>query len=658
MKKQRYTDHSRGALLTWIPLIFLMPILSLNANEFVDTTQDAGLIEDSSSFHTPYSMGTGVAFGDYNNDGVLDIYLPNGEYTGLYRNRGDGRFVNVAAAAGVQAGMGGAVWGDYDNDGFLDLFVNCWDSPEILYHNNGDGTFTDVTQKAGIGDEKMGGPVAFADVDNDGYLDLYVGNYTDEGGNTLYHNNGDGTFRDVTVASGLQNFGLTLGICFFDFDNDTHPDLYLANDFGRDAFYRNRGDGTYEDISLSALGEKTPYNSMGVAVGDYDGDGFLDVYITDIGKNTLYHNRGDGSFEDMAEQAGVADAKGIGWGAGFFDYDLDGKVDLYVVNGHLLGVTSRSESPNRMYLNHGNGTFFDISEGAGIVTPFAGRGSASGDFDNDGDVDVFIGNTDNRNVLLRNDASLPSAGRDEGTHPSVPPLPSREGGQGVRLDGNHWMTIQLIGVKSNKSAIGARIRLTTDSRAQIREICGGGGYLSFDSLPAEFGLGASRIVDQIEVRWPSGLIQQLTNVPANQAIAITEGERGYTALYSRPVAVEPIGKQLTPLGKIKWNALYQNYPNPFNPETWMPYQLTEDARVMVQICDIRGQLVRTLSLGFKPAGTYLTRERAAYWDGRNHSGERVASGTYFYTLSAFSHLSYLSRDRGAFTFTRRMILAK
>ena len=592
-------------LPAWTVLMFLMFTPTLSASGFVDTTMAAGLIGEAKREKGPLGMGTGAAFGDYNNDGFLDLYIPDGEHTGLYQNRGDGSFVNVLRPAGVQARPGGAIWGDYDNDGFLDLFVNCWDAPEILYRNNGDGTFTDVTKQAGIGDETTGGAAAFVDYDNDGDLDLYVGNYTDEGGNVLYRNDGSGAFTDVTVQSGLQNFALTLGICFFDFDNDNDSDLYLANDFGRDYFYRNRGDGTFEDISLAALGERTPENSMGIALGDYDGDGFLDLYITDIGENTLYRNRGDGSFEHVAEKAGVADAQGIGWGTGFFDYDLDGTVDLYAVNGDLVGPTSRTESPNRMYLNRGDGTFFDHSDASGIVNPFVGRGSALGDYDNDGDTDVFIANEGSRNVLLRNDANR-----------------------------NNWITIQLIGVESNRSAIGARIHLTNDSITQIREICGGGSYISFNSLPAEFGLGESGVVDEIEVRWPSGLTQELANVGANQSIVITEGEGGYTTLYGHPVAVESLGKRLTSFGTIKLNALYQNYPNPFNPETWIPFQLAQEADVTLQIYDIKGSLIRTLALGTKPTGIYFTKARAIYWDGRDDADENVASGAYFYTLKA------------------------
>ena len=613
MKKKKYTYH---LLMIAVMALMFTPMLSIG--EFVDLTMPAGLGDAPEPSDGPLGMGGGVAFGDYNNDGFLDLYIPNGEQTRLYQNSGDGRFVDVVQSAGVQGEAGGVIWGDYDNDGFLDLFVNPWEFPEILYHNNGDGTFTDVTKQAGIGDEKTGGPTAFVDYDSDGNLDLYVGNYTAEGGNVLYRNNGDGTFSDVTAQTGLQNFGVTLGLCFFDFDNDNDSDLYVANDFGRDYLYRNRGDGTYEDISLSALGEKTPHNSMGIALGDYDGNGFLDLYITDIGANTLYRNNGDGSFENVATEAGVADAPGISWGTGFFDYDGDSVVDIYVVNGHLVGESSRSESPNRMYLNGGNGAFFDQSESSGIVNAFVGRGSALGDYDNDGATDIFIGNVKSRNVLFRNNANR-----------------------------NNWIAVQLVGVESNASAIGARIRLINESTVQVREICGGGSYLSFNSLIAGFGLGESDVVDSIEVRWPSGQLQVFENIPANQSITITEGEKEYTVLYGQPVAVEPLGKRLTTFGGIKWNGLHQNYPNPFNPETWIPFQLARKSTVTLQIYDAGGRRVRTLSLGEKPAGIYFTRARAIYWNGRNDAGEQLASGTYFYTLKA-----------GEFTATEKMRLQK
>jgi enediyne biosynthesis protein E4 len=507
------------------------------------------------------TTGCGVAFYDYDNDGWLDIFLVNGSRlegfpaggeptSHLFRNNRDGTFTDVTAKAGVaHSGWGqGVCIGDYDNDGWEDLFVTYY-GKNVLYHNNGDGTFTDVSQKAGVAGKgtRWNTGCAFVDYDRDGHLDLFVANYIDldlataplpesgpclyksvmvacgppglrGGKNILYHNNGDGTFTDVSEASGILNANGTygLGVLTADLDNDGWPDIYVANDSTASALYQNKKNGKFEDIAIEAgcalSPDGKPQAGMGISAADYDLDGNLDLVKTNFAGDTpsLYRNLGGASFEDTTFTAGLgAHTQFLGWGCGFFDMDNDGWADILICNGHvypeveLLKTEAGYAQRKLVYQNLHNGHFADISfqVGPGISEPSASRGAAFGDFDNDGDLDVVVNTVNGYPQLLRCDSKLD----------------------------NNWIKIRTIGTKSNRSGIGARLVCTTrvageaKPHQQIDEVRSGGGYFSQNDLRVHFGLGKAEKVDVLEVRWPSGQIDAVKDVKANQLIYVKEG---------------------------------------------------------------------------------------------------------------------------------------
>jgi len=507
------------------------------------------------------TTGCGVAFYDYDNDGWLDIFLVNGSRlegfpsgseptSHLFRNNRDGTFTDVTAKAGVgHSGWGqGVCIGDYDNDGWEDLFVTYY-GKNILYHNNGDGTFTDVSLKAGVAGKgtRWNTGCAFVDYDRDGHLDLFVANYIDmdlatapvpesgpclykgvlvacgppglQGGrNILYHNNGDGTFTDVSDAAGIfrANGTYGLGVLTADFDNDGWPDIYVANDSTASALYHNKKNGTFEDIAIEAgcalSPDGKPQAGMGVSAADYDLDGNLDLLKTNFAGDTpsLYHNLGGGNFEDATFGAGLgAHTQFLGWGCGFLDFDNDGWPDILICNGHVYPEVEqlRTEAgyPQRklLYRNLRNGHFADVSlqVGTGISDPAPCRGCAFGDFDNDGDIDVVVNTVNDYPQLLRCDSKVE----------------------------NNWIKIRTIGTKSNRSGIGARLTCTTHvageakPHRQIDEVRSGGSYISQSDLRVHFGLGKADKVDVLEIRWPSGQVDTLKDVRANQLIFVKEG---------------------------------------------------------------------------------------------------------------------------------------
>ena len=497
-------------------------------------------------------LGGGAAFLDYNNDGFQDIYFVNGTdlpplaegrsdgvelpRNALYRNNGDGTFTDVTMAARVADtgyGMGCAV-GDYDNDGFPDLYVTNFGA-NVFFRNNGDGTFTNVTKGTGTGDARWGASCAFVDYDNDGFLDLYVTNYVKyevesdqvcmnkgvrvycdpriyEGElDILYRNNGDGTFTDVTEVAGFSEAtGRGLALVWGDYDDDGDMDVYIANDADRNFLYRNNGDGTFTDVSLTAgvgFGEDgDAENGMGADFGDYDNDGRLDLVVTNFQDqtNTLYHNEGDGLFSDMsyASQIGTISLSYLAWGVGFCDYDNDGYQDLFIANGHLdenvqaFNPTGFYEQPNLLFRNNRDGTFDEVgvNSGSGTRLEKVSRGFASSDYDNDGDLDLLVTNLKETPDLLQN-----------------------RGGQ------NAWLILKLIGTRSNRDAIGAKVKATTGNLTQIREVRSGSSYLSQNDMRLHFGLGKHRQIDRLEIRWPSGLRERLEGIEANQILTLVEG---------------------------------------------------------------------------------------------------------------------------------------
>lgn len=517
---------------------------------FTDVTKAAGItfVHDqrpTAEKHMTETFGSGVAWLDFDNDGFQDLYFVNGapgSSNALYRNNGNGTFANVTARAGVAATdrrhghKTGVAVGDIDNDGFPDLFVAAF-GPDILYRNNGNGTFTDVTTRAAVagGTGEWGSSAGFFDFDRDGRLDLYVANYLDVAytdnpycgykrpgfrtycsptifdgvADRLYRNNGNGTFTDVSAKAGIANpAGKGLGVTFCDVDGDALVDIYVANDLVRNFLYRNNGDGTFRDIAYAAGvgfgGDGKPQAGMGTDCGDVDGNQLPDLYVTNFAEelNTLYLNQGRGLFEDATLKLGLRSGFGpLGFGTKLFDMDNDADLDIHVVNGHIIdniamyGTGVSYAMKDLLYENVG-GRFVDVSarSGPAVQVDRVGRGEAVADFDNDGRLDIVISNLGQPAVLLRNTA--PGTG--------------------------NWLSIRARSRKSNSHGLGARVTAETAQGRQVREINNAASYLSSSDSRLHLGLGNAKVVTRLEVRWPSGQTQVLTNVAANRVLVIDE----------------------------------------------------------------------------------------------------------------------------------------
>jgi hypothetical protein len=540
----------------------------------------------------------GITTADYDNDGFYDLFIPDGVESKLFRNKGNGSFEDVTAKAGLSGldGVSVALFADYDNDGYKDLFVSRTFKPNQLFHNNGNGTFTEVTKKAGIGEDCCTTVASWGDYDNDGFLDLYVGRYLDprtdipttfyaRNGlpNQLYHNNGDGTFTNVTEKAGVGEKGLCLGTVFGDYDNDGYPDIYVVNDFGRKTLYHNNRNGTFTDVTVKS-GTLAYGAGMSASMADYDNDGKLDIYSTNIRSeeawyaevptverymlncwrqgvwktdmplywevfkqsgfgfvevfkqmasgNILLRNRGDGTFEDVSEKT-HANPVGWFWGASFADFDNDGWLDIYAADGwvfndkgteieldFLNNVVSKQDEyktgiffdpkhfgstswhgweRNRHMRNNGDGTFTEIGRGSGTDLMINSRGVAVADFWNRGVLDIAISSSTNRHALLKNEV----------------------GGK------RNWLAVELVGTKSNRDAVGARVSISIKGKPQMREVVLGDGYGSQNSLRQYFGLNDASVVDEMVVRWPrSGVVQKFQNVAGNRIVQVTEGSDG------------------------------------------------------------------------------------------------------------------------------------
>jgi hypothetical protein len=538
-----------------------------SAITFRDVTQQSGIhfTHNNGAFgkkFLPETLGPGVAFTDYDNDGWPDIFLVNGtDWPGhkqkhttpkLYHNNHDGSFTDVTHKAGLDIemyGMGVTV-GDYDNDGFEDLFITAL-GQNRLFHNNGNGTFTDVTQKAGLnGPRELSTSAAWLDYDKDGRLDLVVGNYvqwTQE--NDLYctldgksksyctpesykgtaarlwHNRGDGTFEDVTQKAGLgEPTSKTMGIAVLDYDNDGWPDLLFSNDTQPNKLYRNNGNGTFSEkgvIAGVAFSEDGVARAgMGVDAADYDHSGHPSVMITNFSNQmlSLYHNEGKGLFVDEAPQSAIGRATllTLGFGCFFFDYDLDGWPDIFIANGHIdpeiqkVQANVKYAMPPHLFRNLGKGKFEEVtsSMGPGFITPRVGRGAAYADINNDGRLDLLLSTNGGPAYLFRNEAQSSNVA-------------------------NRSLRLKLVGTKSNRDGIGAVVRLTSSGDTQTQMLRSGSSYLSSSELVLTFGTGQRDKADAVEIRWPSGQVDHLSNVATGQTITVSEG-KGQTS--SRPYA--------------------------------------------------------------------------------------------------------------------------
>lgn len=610
--------------LQYLPL-FVIGLLLLGSTTQAQTTfsnvaPSAGI---DHVYHTMWEMGGGAAIFDYNKDSLLDIYYLGGTARdALYQNNGDGTFTNVAMAAGLGFTDSvitlGITTGDIDNDGYREVFLSTMlGEPNRILKNNGNGTFTDISVSAGITNDSLftlGS--SFGDYNKDGYLDIYVSNYVQRprtlfdslgnfasfahtcSPNTLFLNNGDETFTDVTNTTQTADTGCALATAFTDYNSDGNLDIWVINDFGAwispNTVYHNTGTafnnvGNAANIDIGIYG-------MGIAIGDYDQDLDLDYYITNIGRNVLHKNNGNGTFTDTTNAAGVSDQwliqdslHATGWGTGFMDIDNDSYVDLFVANGYMPAVPELKTSlldPDKLYRNNGDGTFSDISNTIAPDSNHISRGFAFGDVDNDGDIDL---------VPI---PGLLTVSVD--TH-KVPLY------QNNLNNTNNWLQVSLEGVISNRDAYGAQIKIYINGQSWIHEIDGGSSHASQHSTIAHFGLGSATIVDSLVIHWPNGLIETVSNIAPNQRLYLTEG----TITNTSNNIHQTLGQLIAA-------------PNPANQQLLLRYNLHQQQTAQLSIWNALGQEIWQL----KDATNQFINQNIAI------NTSNFANGIYFIHLTA------------------------
>ena len=595
----------------WFALLAFLPA-GAGADAFTDVTDELGV-----GVLATADLGPGCAFADVDGDSDLDLMVVDGlgDPNAVFKQTSPRVFQDVAGTLGLDdAGWGKAVvFADYDNDGDQDLLYTRLQTTNILYRNDG-ATFTDVSAAAGFTFSAQNSGAAWADYDNDGFLDVYITTYG-ESANHLMRNQGDGTFTDATAAAGVANSsGIGFQPAWLDYDNDGDMDLYVSNDiFGTpNVLYRNNGNGTFTDVS-GPSGAGIDMSAMGLAVGDFDNDGLIDIYITntDAG-NVLLKNDGDGTFTDVAAAMGV-EANVICWGVDFLDYDHDGLLDLFMnvssddylpplAPGRGSGPPAGSPAglrgevyPNILYRNTGSG-FEDVSAQSGLQNGGRSFCSTVGDYDSDGDLDIFITNW----FVVESDSACAFY---ENSH-----VPRESSAQ-------DWLRVKLIGTASNRDGVGARVLVNAGGSWQSRERQAGTSYLSSSDPILHFGLGQAASVDELYVRWPSGILESYDGIPGGQTITLVEGE-GVPASAADPGIPAP----------GPWSVLSVS-PNPARGGSHRILLQLGAARGSVTVHDARGRFLRTLAVGGRPGGTALVG-----WDGRDDGARPLPAGVYFLNL--------------------------